>query len=114
MNRLLLQALAIKIVIAATLFATSINEVYHRYQFIRFCSCVLFGWLAYSCLKNAKKTDGIIYILLALVFNPFQKIPFDNRDWIFVNQCVAVFLAIWIAFEFLTFKRNNQGNIQSK
>ncbi len=55
-----------------------------------------FGFLAYDASKNGRQTDMILFIALALLFQPLLKIALGRVMWNIVDVVVAVGLVISI------------------
>jgi len=47
---------------------------YAYYQFVRFAASIGFAILAFDANKQKNQTETIIYVVLALLFQPFFKI----------------------------------------
>lgn len=71
-----------------------INFPYGYYQFVRFAGLIGFAILAYQSNQQNKQTEMIIYIGLALLFQPFFKIALGRELWNFVDVVVAIGLLI--------------------
>jgi hypothetical protein len=65
---------------------------YGFYQFVRFAGLVGFAILAYQAHEQGRQTEMIIYVGLALLFQPFFKIALGRELWNVVD--VAVGLAL--------------------
>ena len=72
---------------------------YGYYQFVRFSSCVAFVYLAYISNEEKLKNQSIIYVVLALLFQPFIKISLGRELWNIVDMIVGIGLLISIVFE---------------
>ena len=75
---------------------------YGYYQLVRFIALVGFSVLAYQYREN--KILMIIFISLALLFQPFFKISLGRTLWNIIDVLVALFLLISLK---LTPKSNN-------
>ena len=84
----------IKIVLAILFFLCLADMPYGFYQFVRFVGLVGFGILAYQANSNGKQTQVIIYIILAVLFQPFIKISLGRELWNIVDVIVAIALII--------------------
>ncbi|MCZ2130141.1 MAG: hypothetical protein LC109_07710 [Bacteroidia bacterium] len=71
-----------------------INFPYGYYQFVRFAGLIGFAILAYQSNQQNKQTEMIIYIGLALLFQPFFKITLGREIWNIVDVVVAIGLLI--------------------
>ena len=86
----------IKIVLAVLFFLCLADMPYGFYQFVRFVGLVGFGILAYQANSNGKQNQVIIYIILAVLFQPFIKISLGRELWNIVDVIVAIALIISI------------------
>ena len=87
---------AIKIVLAILFFLCLADLPYGFYQFVRFAGLIGFGILAYQANSNGKQNQVIIYIILAVLFQPFIKISLGRELWNIVDVIVAVALILSI------------------
>lgn len=69
---------------------------YGYYQFVRLVSMVMFLYLVYSANELNKKHEVIIYLGLALLFQPFIKIALGRTIWNIVDAVVAIALLVSI------------------
>ena len=86
----------IKIVLSLLLFLCLADMPYSYYQFVRFASCVAFAYFAYEANEKEEKTTAIIYLVLAILFQPFLKISLGRELWNIVDIIVGVGLLISI------------------
>jgi hypothetical protein len=86
----------IKIVLAVLFFLCFLDMPYAFYQFIRFAGLVGFIILAYQARQENKQTEMIIYIGLALLFQPLFKIALGRTLWNFVDAIVGIGLLVSI------------------
>jgi hypothetical protein len=84
----------IKIVLAIFLLLCLLNMPYGFYQLVRFFALVGFAILAYFASEYENKTEMIIYVCLAILFQPLLKISLGRDIWNFVDVVVAVGLII--------------------
>ena len=94
----------IKIVLAILFFLCLADMPYGFYQFVRFAELIGFAILAYQANQQGRQTEMIIYIGLALLFQPFFKVALGRELWNAVDVIVAIGLIISI---FLKPKQNN-------
>ena len=88
---------------------------YGYYQFVRFAAMVGFAYLAYSANKLSNKSEVFIYIVLALLFQPFIKIALGRTIWNIVDLIVGIGLVISVINESKTkLKHKYKAQIQSK
>lgn len=86
----------IKIVLAGLLFLCLIDMPYGFYLLVRFIALIGFALLAYQALQDGRQTGVIIYVLLALLFQPIYKISLGRELWNLVDVFVGVGLIVSI------------------
>ncbi len=84
----------IKIILAILFLLCLANMPYGYYQFVRFLALVGFGVLAYQSYLQKKEKEVIIYIVLAVLFQPIQKIALGRAIWNIIDVIVAISLII--------------------
>ena len=84
----------IKIVLAIFLLLCLFNMPYGFYQLVRFIALVGFAVLAYFASEYENKTEMIIYVCLAILFQPLFKISLGREIWNLVDVVVAIGLII--------------------
>ena len=94
----------IKIVLAILFFICLVDMPYGYYQLIRFVALVGFSLLAYQAYKEGYNNVMILYIGLALLFQPFFKIALGREIWNIVDVIVGVGLLSTLVLN----KKNNQ------
>ena len=95
----------IKIGLSIFLILCLTDMPYGYFQFVRFISLIGFAVLAYHANQQDKHTEVIIYVVLALLFQPFLKISFGRTLWNIVDLVVAIGLIMTIF---------NSDNIEKK
>jgi hypothetical protein len=63
---------------------------YGYYQFVRFAALLGFVILAYQANEQQNKSEMIIYIGLALLFQPFVKVALGRTIWNLVDVLVGI------------------------
>lgn len=91
-----------KIILCILLLLCLLDMPYGFYQLVRFVALVGFSVLAYQYREN--QLMMIIFISLALIFQPFFKISLGRTLWNIIDVLVALFLLISLK---LTPKSNN-------
>ena len=86
----------IKIVLAILFFLCLVDMPYGFYQFVRFAGLIGFAILAYQANQQGRQTQMIIYVGLALLFQPFFKIALGRQMWNIVDVVVGIGLLISI------------------
>ena len=69
---------------------------YGYYKVTRFIGMLGFALLAYYSFQQNKKTEVIIYVALALLFQPFLKVALGMNIWNITDVIVSVGLIISI------------------
>ena len=69
---------------------------YGYYEAVRFIGMLGFALLAYFSYQQNKKTEVIIYLALALLFQPFIKVALGRTIWNIADVIVSVGLIISI------------------
>jgi hypothetical protein len=85
---------SIKIVLAGLMLLCLADMPYGYYQLVRFIALAGFLLLAYCANQQKKQTEIIIYIALALLFQPLFKITLGRTLWNVVDVVVAAGLII--------------------
>lgn len=84
----------LKIILALMLLLCLASMPYGYYQLVRFVSMLVFALLAHDAYKRDAQTEIIIYIGLALLFQPFLKVALGRTIWNIVDVIVAVGLLL--------------------
>ena len=87
---------AVKIILAILFFICLAELPYGFYQFVRFAALVGFAILAYKANDKENKTELIIYICLAVLFQPLIKISLGREIWNVVDVIVGLALLVSI------------------
>jgi hypothetical protein len=85
---------SIKIILAILLALCLANMPYGFYQFVRFIALIGFAALAYFAFEQGKKTEMVIFIALAVLFQPLFKIALGRTLWNIVDVIAAIGLII--------------------
>jgi len=86
----------IKIILAAMLFLCLAKMPYGYYQIVRFTAFLGFALLGYNSYEKGLTNYMIIFIGLALLFQPFLKIALGRELWNIVDIIVAIGLLVSI------------------
>lgn len=89
----------IKIILALLLFGCLTHLPYGYYQLVRIAGLVGFGVLAYMAYEQGKQQTMIVYIVLAILFQPIVKIALGREVWNVVDVIVGVGLLISLLME---------------
>jgi len=85
--------------LAILLFACLLSLPYGYYQFVRWAAMVGFAVLAYDYHERGQATIAIIFVGLALLFQPFAKVALGREVWNVVDVVVGLAL-IYLTFKF--------------
>jgi len=89
-----MQSKVIKIILAILFFICLANMSYGYYQLVRFVALVGFAILAYYANENGNKIEVIIFIALAILFQPLVKIALGRNLWNIIDVIVGAALLL--------------------
>ena len=76
--------------LAILLFLCLADMPYGYYQFVRFASAAFFVYAAYNENETGRKELVIVFIVLAILFQPFFKITLGRTLWNIVDVIVGL------------------------
>ncbi len=79
---------------------------YDYYEFLRFVAIIGFAILAYEANKAHKLNETIIFITLAILFQPIFKIPFGRTIW----NAIDVLIGFGLILSMYNQKNQNKTN----
>jgi len=74
---------------------------YSYYQFMRIVVCSLFIWLAYLEYQAKSMKTVALYSILAILFNPIDKIYFKKPIWVIIDELTIAILLILLIIDIL-------------
>jgi hypothetical protein len=80
----------VKIILAILLLGCLADMPYGYYQFVRVVTTVGFCYLAFTAYSDSKIWEMVIFIGLALLFQPLEKIALGRVLWNVVDVVVAI------------------------
>lgn len=80
----------IKIILSVLFLLCLLDMPYGFYQLVRFLGLIGFGILAYQSNQKGKQVEVIIYVALAILFQPIFKISLGRTLWNIVDVVVAL------------------------
>ena len=86
----------IKIILAVLFFLCLADMPYGFFQLVRFAALVGFAFLAYSANEKKQGTEVIVYVALALLFQPLFKIALGRTIWNILDVLVGLGLLLSI------------------
>ena len=90
---------SIKILLAILFFLCLVKLPYGFYQLVRFTAMVGFTILAFRSFERENKTEMVIYIVLAILFQPLIKISLGREIWNVIDVCVGIGLLVSIFYK---------------
>ena len=82
----------IKIVLTILFLLCLLDMPYGYYQIVRFAGLLGFGILAFLSNENKQKILTVIFIGLAILFQPFFKIALGREIWNIIDVVISIFL----------------------
>ena len=98
----------LKLLLATLFFICLLDMPYGYYQLVRMVALIGFSVLAYPSYKTDNVEIAILYVGLAILFQPLIKIPLGRMMWNIVDVIVGVGLIISI---FIKQKNNTKSGI---
>ena len=84
----------IKIILAALFFLCLAKMPYGYYTFVRLVATIGFCVLAYKSMEKENSTQLIVYVCLAILFQPIFKIALGREPWSIVDVIVGIGLLL--------------------
>jgi len=84
----------LKIILSILFILCLLDMPYGFYQLVRFAALAGFVILAYKANEQQNKTEMIIYVCLAILFQPLIKIALGRTIWNIVDVVVGLGLII--------------------
>jgi hypothetical protein len=80
----------IKVTLAVLFFLCLLDMPYGYYQFVRFLALIGFSILAYKGYEKQENTMTVVYVGLAILFQPLFKISLGRELWNIVDVLVGI------------------------
>lgn len=80
----------LKVILAILFFICLADMPYGYFQIVRFAALVGFAILAYNANEQGHKREVIIYVCLAILFQPLFKIALGRVVWNIVDVIVGI------------------------
>lgn len=103
----------IKLILAGAFFLCLLDMPYGFYELIRFSAFAGFGYLAILEFQKRNTNGLIIYVVLALLFQPFVKVALERELWNIIDVSVAIGLIINTIYTFYKNPRNKSMSIKN-
>lgn len=82
--------------LAVMLLACLMDLPYGYFGMVRFLGMIGFAYLGYKQYTTGNSANAITFAVLALLFQPFIKLPLGRELWNVVDMVVAAFLlTVW-------------------
>lgn len=86
----------LKLVLALLFFICLLDMPYGYYMIVRFSALIGFSILAFQSYQSKNQILTIIYVCLALLFQPFVKVALGRELWNVVDVIAGIFLIFTI------------------
>lgn len=97
---------ALKSILVILLLLCLTDMPYAYYEITRFIACIGFGIFSFQCFQTERQIEGIIFIVLIVLFQPFEKLALGRALWNILDVLVSIFLIVSI---FLDTKINQKN-----
>ena len=84
----------IKFVLAGLLFICLLDMPYGYYQFVRVAATLVFVVLALQSYNSKLNAMTVVYVLLAILFQPIEKIALGREIWNALDALVGLSLLL--------------------
>ena len=92
MNQLL------KLILITILILCLLKIPYLFYRFSGYALFAGFGWLAYDAFQRRDSLDVKVFIVLAILYNPFIAIPIPNVVQVIINILIIIGMILNVLF----------------
>lgn len=73
-------------------------DLHHGYfEFMRLVVCGFSGYVAYTLFNRNSSALPWLFLLIAILFNPFVEIHLQRTEWNVIDLIVASLLLLWVA-----------------
>ena len=84
----------IKLALAILLLICLFHLPYGYYQLIRYIAVVGFAFLAWFAYERKNTVLVILFVALAVLFQPLVKVPVHRSGWVVIDVAVALGLVV--------------------
>ena len=84
----------LKLILAALFFLCLANMPYGFYNLVRFVAMIAFAVYAYTYYEKKSNKLAIIFLSLAMLFQPLLPIHLGRTLWNIIDVIVAIFLIV--------------------
>lgn len=97
--------IGVKIGLSLLFILCLIDMPYGYYQLVRFFGLTGFAWLAYMDSNRNDKSLMIIWIVSALLINPFLKLALGRTIWNIIDVLFAILLILTILLDYKAMRK---------
>lgn len=88
-----------KLLLSLLLLLCLADMPYAYYEITRFIACIGFGVFSFQCFQNERQIEGIIFIVLIVLFQPFEKLALGRTLWNILDVLVSIYLIVSMFLE---------------
>lgn len=96
-------------VIIVLIIGASTKQEYSYYTFLRWLVMVSAIYFSYKAFSSKQIGLLILFLSLAILFNPFQKFWFQKSTWALIDYIVSFILITIIAYDILITRRQHEN-----
>ena len=91
--------IALKSILVILLLLCLADMPYAYYEITRFIACIGFGIFSFQCFQSERQIEGIIFIVLIVLFQPFEKLALGRTLWNILDVLVSIYLIVSMFIE---------------
>jgi hypothetical protein len=91
--------IALKSILVVLLLLCLADMPYAFYEITRFIACIGFGIFSFQCFQNERQIEGVIFIVLIVLFQPFEKLALGRTLWNILDVLVSIYLIVSMFLE---------------
>lgn len=84
----------LQIGVAILLLLCFLNLPYGFYTIVRVVAAIIGAYFAIDYFVNGKKELALTFVVIAVLFQPFSKLPLGREIWLIVDVAVAILLLV--------------------
>jgi hypothetical protein len=84
-------------VISLLIAPSNFNFPYGYFEFMRLVVCGFAGYVAYTLFNKNSSIFAWLFLVIAILFNPFIEIHLQRAEWNGIDLFVALLLLLWVA-----------------
>lgn len=88
-----------KLLLSLLLLLCLADMPYAYYEITRFIACIGFGIFSFQCFQNERQIEGVIFIVLIVLFQPFEKLALGRTLWNILDVLVSIYLIVSMFLE---------------